>query len=122
VVKFDAKKGKETLAQLLKTDAGASYTGEIALVPITSPIHQSGILFYSTLYDENAACHIALGASYPNNLKNGTNLTRQQLTKLGSNDSIIHCDFMFGTEDLVIHGYQGKKPPVQIFKNGKFTI
>jgi aminopeptidase len=121
VVNFDAKVGKETLASLLKTDEGSCRTGEIALVPTDSPINLSNILFFSTLYDENAACHIALGASYPNNIANGTNLSRKELSQLGSNDSLIHTDFMFGTNDIDIVGYKGKKATV-IFKKGKLLI
>jgi aminopeptidase len=81
-------------------------------------------MFYSTLFDENAACHIALGASYPNNIKNGTAKTRSELAKLGSNDSLIHVDFMFGTDDLdIVGGYNDKKKqPVVISKKGKLMF
>jgi len=119
VVKYDAKIGKKVLDQIFKIE-GAKRTGEIALVPKTSPINLSKVLFFSTLYDENAACHIALGASYPTNIKNGTKMTREELKKLGSNDSAVHIDFMFGTDDMNVWGYKnGKK--TQIFKNGLFV-
>jgi aminopeptidase len=120
VIKYGAKKGKEILDEIF-TISGTKRTGEIALVPKTSPINLSKILFYSTLYDENASCHIALGSSYPNNVKNGSKLSIKELTKLHSNTSIEHIDFMFGSDDMNISGHDGKKF-VEIMKNGLLII
>jgi aminopeptidase len=99
VVKYSAKIGHDILKQIFSVK-NADRTGEIALVPKTSPINQSGVLFYSTLYDENASCHIALGACYPSNIKGGVNMSKKELEKNGANDSLVHIDFMFGTDDL----------------------
>lgn len=121
VVKYDAKVGKEQLDNIFKIP-GSKRTGEIALVPVSSPINQSGVIFYSTLFDENAACHIALGASYPNNIKGGTNKSREELSKLGSNDSLVHIDFMFGTADTNIIGYDKKGKAIEIMKAGKILF
>jgi aminopeptidase len=122
VINHGAKVGKQVLDAILKIDEGSSRTGEISLVPNSSPINQSGIIFYSTLYDENATCHIALGASYPNNIVGGITKTREQLKKLGGNDSAVHIDFMFGSDDLNIYGYKGKNKPICICKNGKLLV
>jgi aminopeptidase len=79
-------------------------------------------MFFSTLYDENASCHIALGASYPNNIEHGTELNREELSKLGSNDSLVHVDFMFGTDDLDITGYTKSGEEVAISNKGKLLV
>jgi len=121
VVKYGAKKGKEVLDNIFK-NKGAKQTGEIALVPKTSPIKQSGILFLSTLFDENAACHIALGACYPTNVKGGDSISREELYKLGGNDSTVHIDFMFGTDDLSCKGFKKGKKEVEVMKNGLLLI
>lgn len=121
VVDFDAKEGKETLAKMLESDEGSRYLGEIALVPYDSPISNSGILFYNTLFDENASCHFALGKAYPTCVKGATDLADDEVHKAGLNDSLIHEDFMVGTSDLEIIGYKNGKE-VQIFKDGNFSI
>ncbi|WP_277668854.1 aminopeptidase [Caproiciproducens galactitolivorans] len=122
VTDFHAKKEQETLKNLIEFDEGSCYLGEVALVPYNSPISQSGILFLNTLFDENASCHLALGTSYPDNLKNGTEMKREEMEKLGSNYSKIHCDFMFGSADMSIVGttFDGRK--IQVFKDGDFVI
>ena len=121
VVDFDAKEGKETLAKMLESDEGSRYLGEIALVPYDSPISNSGILFYNTLFDENASCHFALGKAYPTCVKGATDLADDEVHKAGLNDSLIHEDFMVGPSDLEIIGYKNGKE-VQIFKDGNFSI
>ena len=120
VVNFEAKEGYESLKKLLETDEGACYLGEVALVPNDSPISNSNIIFYNTLYDENASCHLAFGKAYPC-LKDVASLSNDDLIKRGINDSLIHVDFMFGTPDMDIIGvnYDGSKTPV--FKNGNFV-
>ena len=94
--------------------------GEVALVPYSSPISQSGILFYNTLYDENAACHVALGLGFKELID--VNLTTEQAKEKGINDSMIHVDFMIGTKDLDIVGVDAKGKKHQIFKDGEWAI
>jgi len=122
VVDFKAEEGEETLKHLLDTDEGASHLGEVALVPHGSPISQSGILFYNTLYDENASNHIALGSAYSTCLKDGAQMSGDQLKKAGLNTSITHVDFMIGSGEMNIEGERqdGTKEPV--FKNGEWAI
>lgn len=117
-----ARSGEDILRELLATDAGASYLGEIALVPASSPIRQSGVLFYNTLFDENAACHLALGEAYTANVEGYKELSRAQLYEMGVNDSAIHEDFMIGTEDMKITaiGYDGQKH--LIMENGEWAF
>lgn len=122
VVDFGAKKEEETLAELLKFDDGAKYLGEVALVPYDSPISKSNILFFETLYDENAACHLALGACYPENIKDGVNMSEEELLAHGGNHSDQHEDFMFGTADMSVDGIQEDGTVVPVFRNGNFVI
>ena len=122
VVDYDAKKNKEILKVLVETDEGSCRLGEVALVPYASPISQSKILFFNTLFDENASCHLALGRAYPSNIENGASLDKEAMDKVGSNFSMTHVDFMVGSPDLEIIGttQDGKKVPV--FKNGNWAI
>lgn len=122
VVEYDAKKGLETLKKLIETDEGSAYLGEVALVPFDSPISSMNILFYNTLYDENASCHLALGKAYPVNIKNSESYSKEELTELGVNDSLVHADFMFGTRDLVIMGTTDEGQEVKVFENGNFVF
>lgn len=122
VVAYDAKKQKETLKNLLDVDEGSRYLGEVALISHDSPISNSGILFLNTLFDENASCHLALGRAYPMNVKDGNSMTKEELVKAGSNQSMIHSDFMFGSEDMSIEGTLKNGEKVTIFKNGNFVI
>ena len=101
-------------------DEGAAMLGEVALVPYTSPINLSGILFYNTLYDENAACHVALGHGFKELLD--VNLSNEEAKEKGINDSMIHVDFMVGTKDLNIVGEDAKGNRYQIFKDGEWAI
>ncbi|WP_416147858.1 aminopeptidase [Salipaludibacillus sp. HK11] len=122
VVDFKAEEGEETLKHLLATDDGASRLGEVALVPHGSPISQSGILFYNTLYDENASNHIALGSAYSTCVKDGAQMSSEQLKEVGLNTSITHVDFMIGSGEMNIEGElkDGTKEPV--FKNGEWAV
>ena len=122
VSEVKAKKNQKLLEQMVSMDDGAGKLGEVALVPFDSPISNSGLLFYETLFDENAACHVALGAGFKELLPNGENVTTEEAKKLGLNDSMIHVDFMIGASDLEIVGtsFSGKK--TVIFKNGNWAI
>ena len=102
-------------------DEGASRLGEVALVANSSPIGQMKTLFYNTLFDENASAHLALGKAYPKNMKNGDNLTENELIAAGGNDSLIHEDFMFGTADMNVTGVKADGTEVEFFKNGEFV-
>ncbi len=122
VVDFGAKQNEELLKQMLDMDEGARYIGEVALVPKESPINEMGILFYSTLYDENASCHIALGMGYSNTVRNYDKYTLEELRDLGVNDSMIHVDFMIGTDDMKIVGKTKEGKEVVVFKDGTWAI
>ena len=122
IVDFDAKKGYETLKELINIDDGSKRLGEVALVPKNSPIAKQKILYFNTLFDENASCHLAIGKAYPTTVKKGDTLTKEQLSNLGVNDSIEHVDFMIGTEDLSIYGIKKTGEKIEIFKDGNFVI
>ncbi len=121
-VEVKAEKNEALLKQMISMDAGASYLGECALVPFDSPINNSGVLFFNTLYDENASCHLALGRGFSNCVKDYEKYTKEDFAKMGINDSMIHVDFMIGAKDLSIVGHtrDGKKVP--IFKNGNWAF
>ena len=99
-----AKRGEETLRRLVETDEGASRLGEVALVPHSSPISSSGILFYNTLYDENASSHLAVGKAYPKCLRGGAEMSPEERGAAGINHSLVHVDFMIGSAELDIDG------------------
>lgn len=120
VSEVKAKKNQKLLEQMVGMDEGAKMLGEVALVPFTSPINQTGILFFNTLYDENAACHVALGMGFKELLD--VNLTTEEAQAKGINDSMIHVDFMVGTADLDIVGEDAKGNRHQIFKNGEWAL
>ena len=122
VVDFTAEKGYDTLKHLLDTDEGAKYLGEVALVPYNSPISNSGIIFFNTLYDENASCHLAFGKAYSLCIKNGENMTNEELEKAGANDSLTHVDFMIGTKDLKITGLTHDNVEIPVFKDGNWAF
>ena len=121
VVDFGAKERQDALAQLLSFDEGSAYLGEVALVPYDSPISQSGILFFNTLYDENAACHLAFGRPYPENLRGGKDMSGEELAALGANESMQHIDFMIGTRGTDIDGIQADGTVVPVFRNGNWA-
>lgn len=121
VVDYDAKTGKEHLTSLFEKDERARHLGEVALVPYDSPISNSKILFYNTLFDENASCHLALGKAYPTTIKNGENMSDEELAENGVNDSLSHEDFMVGTKDLEIIGVKEDNTEIQVFENGNWA-
>ena len=122
VSKVGAKKNQKLLEHMVATDEGARMLGEVALVPYDSPIQNSKILFYETLFDENAACHLALGHGFKELFPEGASISNEEARRRGLNDSMIHVDFMIGTVDLEIVGtsFSGKK--TTIFKNGNWAI
>jgi aminopeptidase len=122
VVECHAKKGEDVLKKLIATDEGSCYLGEVALVPHESPISQSNILFYNTLFDENASCHLALGKAYSVCIKDSETKNKEELLQLGVNDSLIHEDFMIGTADLAITGITATGDKIPVFKNGNFVF
>ena len=122
VVAYKAEQGEEHLKELLSTDEGASFLGEVALVPYDSPISQSGILFYNTLFDENASCHLAFGKAYPTCIEDGENMTEDELRQHGVNHSLVHEDFMIGTKDLTVVGRTSSGESVTIIEHGNFTF
>lgn len=122
IVDFDCETGKDVLEAIINIDEGSRYLGEIALVPYDSPISNLKTLFYNTLYDENAACHLALGKGFSECIKDGLSLNKEQLLEKGINDSLTHVDFMIGTSDLKIVGVTNDSQEVLIFENGNFVF
>ena len=121
-VEVKAEKGEELLKTMIAMDDGASYLGECALVPQHSPIAESGILFYNTLFDENAACHLALGMGFADTIKDFQNKTLDECRALGINDSMIHEDFMIGCDSMNIDGICEDGRVVPIFRNGNWAF
>lgn len=121
VISFDARKGKDVLQSILNIDENASYLGEVALVPYNSPISQTHTIFYETLFDENAACHFALGSSFAECIQDGLQKNTEELMEMGLNDSLTHVDFMIGTKDLSIKATCRDGKEVCIFENGNFS-
>ncbi|GKU77811.1 aminopeptidase [Paenibacillus sp. L3-i20] len=121
VVAYDAESGREHLTSLLETDEGASYLGEMALVPHDSPISNLNRVFYNTGIDENASCHFALGSAYPVNLEGGTKLSNEQLVERGANVSLTHVDFMIGCADLDIDGELPDGTIEPVFRKGNWA-
>jgi len=121
IVKAEATKGLEHLEKELEIDEGARYLGEIALVPYHSPISQMNILFYNTLFDENASCHLAFGRAYPTFLDTDDR-TEEELKARGMNDSLVHVDFMIGTADLSITGTTAAGEEIAVFVDGNFVV
>ena len=122
VVDYDAGKEKEALNSLVEYDEGSSYLGEVALISYDSPINDTGILFYNTLFDENASCHLALGRAYPMNVKGGTEMDEEQLKEIGANHSMTHVDFMFGSRDMQVDGICKDGTVIPVFRNGNFVL
>ena len=118
IVDVHAEEGEQYLRDSISLDEGSSYLGEVALVPYDSPINNTGILFYNTLFDENAACHFAIGAGFPECIENGLELSKEELKERGVNDSATHVDFMFGTADMEITGIAKDGTETPIFANG----
>lgn len=122
VVEFYASKNQHLLEKLLNFDAGSKYLGEVALVPHSSPISRSGILWYNTLYDENASCHLAIGEGYTDCLKGISDADDEIKEALGFNQSLTHVDFMIGSTDLSITGTLQNGEVVDVFVNGEWAI
>ncbi len=122
VVSASASEGEETLRRLLDMDEGARRLGEVALVPHSSPISKMGILFYNTLYDENASCHFALGKGFQDCVMGGADMTDEEKLAAGVNDSLVHVDFMVGTGDMNITGITKEGARVPVFENGGWAL
>lgn len=120
-VRWDAEKGKDVLDSLLTMDEGAARLGEVALVPDASPISQSGILYYNTLFDENASCHLAIGRGFSNLLEGFEDMTNEERIAAGINDSMIHVDFMIGSPSMQIDGVTRSGEVVPVFRNGNWA-
>lgn len=122
VVEFKAAQGQEVFQKLIETDEGAPYLGEVALVAHHSPISNTGVLFRNTLFDENASCHFAVGAAYSENIVNGESLTDEEKKAKGMNDSLIHVDFMVGSEDVTVTGVKKDGTEVVLLSGGDWQI
>lgn len=122
VVDFTAEKGYESLKAMLDMDEAARYLGEAALVPHRSPISDSKLIFYSTLFDENASCHLALGNAYPTCIEGGAKMSREEIERAGLNRSMIHVDFMIGSAELDIDGITASGEAEPIFRNGNWAF
>jgi aminopeptidase len=121
IVEAKATRGEEVLKKVLDTDEGARRLGEVALVPHSSPISKSGLLFFNTLFDENAACHIALGQCYSKCFIDGGKLTLEQIAAQGGNKSFIHIDWMIGSQETDIDGIHADGRRVPVFRKGEWA-
>ena len=121
IIEASASKGNEVLQKVLKSDEGASRIGEVALVPHSSPISQSGIIFYNTLFDENAASHIALGQCYSKCFKGEIDLSKEEISKRGGNSSMIHIDWMIGSDKIDVDGIDQNGNTVPVFRKGEWV-
>ncbi len=121
IVDVKADTELETLKKLIETDDGSHYLGEVALVPFDSPISNSNIIFANTLFDENASCHLAIGAAYPTCLIGGTEMSREELDKKGVNNSLMHVDFMIGSADMDIDGERADGTRIPLFRHGNWA-
>ena len=117
-----AEKGAELLNTMLNMDEGAAYLGECALVPQHSPIAESGILFYNTLFDENASCHLAMGMGFPDTIRDYHSKTLEECRALGVNDSMIHEDFMIGCDTMNIDAICADGSVVPVFRGGNWAF
>ncbi|WP_391574038.1 aminopeptidase [Cohnella sp.] len=122
IVKVEAEQGEENLRQLVESDEGAHYLGEVALVPHESPISQSNVLFLNTLFDENASNHLAIGSGYAFNVEGGKKMTQEQLAEAGVNSSIVHVDFMIGSAEMDIDGVCADGTVVPVFRKGNWAF
>ena len=122
IVEVKAEQNEELLREIVNMDDGASFLGEVALVPYSSPIQESGILFYNTLFDENAACHLAIGRGFTNVIRDYDKFTEAELHDKGINDSIVHEDFMIGTKDMSITAVCADGREVAIFRDGEWAF
>lgn len=122
ITQLHADAGEDVLRQIVETDEGAHYLGEVALVANNSPISASGKVFYTTLFDENASCHLAIGKAYPTCLDGGTEMTREELNAHGANDSLVHVDFMIGSGELDIDGQKEDGSWEPVFRQGLWAF
>ncbi|HDA0995604.1 aminopeptidase [Staphylococcus aureus] len=121
IIDFSAEKGETVLKDLINTDEGSRRLGEVALVPDDSPISNRNTIFYNTLFDENAACHLAIGSAYAFNIQGGTEMTVEEKIASGLNDSNVHVDFMIGSSDLTIYGIFEDGSKELVFENGNWA-
>lgn len=121
-VDVQAEKGLDVLEYMLNMDESSRHLGEVALVPFNSPVNETGLLFSNTLFDENACCHFAFGFAFKNNIKGYENMSEEEFKEVGFNDSVNHVDFMVGSDDLEIKGYDFDGNEYEIFKNGVWAI
>jgi aminopeptidase len=121
-VEVHAERNEELLKKMVTMDEGAAFLGECALVPVDSPISESGLLFYETLFDENAACHLAMGRGFADTIKDFENKSLEECRELGINDSMIHVDFMIGYEGLDIDAVTRDGRTVPIFRKGRWAF
>ncbi|MDB5056390.1 MAG: Aminopeptidase 2, partial [Bacilli bacterium] len=122
VVDFTAEVGYDTLKHLLDSDEGSRRLGEVALVPHQSPISQTNLIFYNTLFDENASSHLALGKAYPINIKDGAVLSEEELAERGVNTSLVHVDFMIGSAEMNIDGVTKAGVREPVLRNGNWAL
>ena len=122
MVEAKAEKGEELLNTIITMDEGAAYLGECALVPQASPISESGLLFYNTLFDENAACHLAIGAGFTDTIEGNHDMTIEQCRELGVNDSMIHEDFMIGCDTMNIDAITRDGKVIPVFRAGNWAF
>ena len=122
MVELKATKGENVFNKVLDTDEGARRLGEVALVPHSSPISASGILFYNTLYDENASCHIAMGQCYADCFEGGKDLTSDQIFAQGGNKSLIHIDWMIGSDQVDIDGVHADGTTEPVMRKGEWAF
>jgi aminopeptidase len=121
-VEWHAERNGELLTKLINMDEGSAYLGECALVPFDSPISNSGLLFYNTLFDENAACHLALGKGYADTINGFESLTLEEMRAMGLNESMVHEDFMIGSADMDIDAVCADGRVVPVFRNGNWAF
>ncbi|HET7212460.1 MAG TPA: aminopeptidase, partial [Terriglobia bacterium] len=121
IVEFHASRGEQVLNRMIDTDDGARRLGEVSLVPHSSPIAASGLLFNNTLFDENAACHIALGQAYSNCVKDGDKLKPEELAARGANESLIHVDWMIGSDKIDVDGLKADGSAEAVMRHGEWV-
>jgi len=117
-----ATSGGEMLERYFEIDERARYLGELALVDTGSPVYRCGLVFYNTLFDENAACHIALGSSYPKCIRDGESLSREEYREAGGNQSTVHTDFMIGSPEVAVTGIRKNGSEIPIIADGVFVV
>ena len=122
ITDISAEKGDEAIKKLVFDNEGGTGLGEVALVPDPSPISQSGIIFFNTLFDENASNHLAIGSSYPTTIQGGTEMSEEELQQHGMNTGTVHVDFMIGSDQMNIDGIKQDGTIVPIFRNGDWAI